>query len=407
MTNILNQAAMSPHVVTPEMFASRPVHPSTHGHLPDASVGAHHATVDHNSLAEHAVMPSLGLLDGLMHDDSVNDILVNGTKYIYVDRFGKLSDSGLCFNSNEEVLGIAERIMRAVNQFWVPERPIIDTRLPDGSRVNIVGPPIAIDGVSISIRKFPKRSVTLDDMVSQGNISPELGSFLKECVRMRMNIIISGGTSVGKTTMLNALSAAIPNDERVVTIEDSAELRMQQPHVVRLEMKPERAVPDKLIPEVNARDLVKNALRMRPDRIILGEARGPESFDVIQAMNTGHDGSITTLHANSPRDALTRIETMSMSALPNLTAKILRGQMASALNLVIQIERDKDGNRRISHVSEICGMEGETIVMQDLVVFGPGPLGKGGMEYRWSQGSPRTPELVEAAQIAGFMKKLR
>ncbi len=394
MSAILNQNAMAPHVVTPEMFAKRFSEVS----LKDTGAANSKAVSDF-------VMPSLGVLDALLRDDSVNDILVNGTRNIFVDQAGKLVDSGLAFQTHEEVWDVAERIMKAINLYWVPERPIIDTRLPDGSRVNLVGPPIAIDGVSISIRKFPKHQITLDSMTESGQISPELSLFLKECARLKVNMLISGGTSTGKTTILNALSGAIPEEERIVTIEDSAELRLQQPNVVRLESKLSRTT-DKMIPEVSMRDLVKNALRMRPDRIVVGESRGAEAFDVLQAMNTGHDGSMTTLHANTPRDALSRLETMVMIAMPTLSTKVIRQQIGSALELVIQIARSKDGRRHISHVSEVCGMEGDMIIMQDLVTYAQSPQKPVG-EYRWAQVSPRSQTLIDAARTAGFIKGMR
>ena len=406
MSSILGHTHLSPQSVTPEMFQasnSEPTSPFSMQHQSEGRL-SRRAISERSMTASEFIMPSLGIIDTLMADDSVNDILVNGTHSIYIDRDGRLADCGLRYKSDEEVWQAAERIMRAINQYWDTERPIIDTRLPDGSRVNIVGPPIAVDGVTISIRKFPKRQVTLDGMSANGQITMELAAFLKECTRLRMNIVVSGGTSTGKTTLLNALSAAIPEDERIVTIEDSAELRLQQPHVVRLESKPTR-VTDKVIPEVTARDLVRNALRMRPDRIIVGESRGSEAFDVLQAMNTGHDGSMTTLHANSPRDALSRLETMTMVAIPNLTTKLVRHQIASALNLVLHIEREKDGTRHIGNVTEICGMEGDTIIMQDLMVYQPATA-KSKANYKWSMGSPRTPELAEAARNAGLMKTL-
>jgi pilus assembly protein CpaF len=405
MSSILKQTATSPQLVTPEMFAGQFAHTTAQ----EASFKAKASTPEGGSCpltAANFVMPNLGVLDQFIANDAVNDILVNGTQSIYIDSQGRLTDSGVRFETDAETWDVAERIMASVGLFWVPERPIIDTRLPDGSRVNIVGPPIAVDGVSISIRKFPKQHVTLDRMAEGGQLSQELAVFLKECARMRVNIVIAGGTSTGKTTLLNALSAAIPEDERIVTVEDSAELRLQQPHVVRLESKPSRVTDEKNIPEVSTRDLIKNALRMRPDRIIVGESRGPEAFDVLQAMNTGHDGSMTTLHANSSRDALSRLETMVMSAMPTLTSRTVRQHITSALHLVIQITRQKDGKRSISHVTEVCGMEGDTVIMQDLVTYIP-PTAKGPGEYRWAQGSPRNPMLIEAGRMAGFMKVLR
>lgn len=397
MSTIINQGG-APSVVTPEMFTQSAASPRVR----KASFKGGRAATQ-----SEFVMPSLGVLDTLIQDDSISDILVNGTQCIFIDRAGKLVDSGVRFASDAEVWEVAERIIASINAEWVADRPIVDTRLPDGSRVNIIAPPIAIDGVSISIRKFPKNQITLDSMVASGRMTPEIGTFLKECARLRMNIVVAGGTSTGKTTMLNALSAAIPEDERIVTIEDSAELRLQQPNVVRLETKPSRVRANATsVVEVSARDLVKNALRMRPDRIIVGESRGAEAFDMLQAMNTGHDGSMATLHANTPRDALSRLETMVMIAMPTLTTKVIRQQISSALQVIIQIARHKDGTRYISHISEVCGMEGEIIMMQDLITFAQSPQKPQG-EYRWAQVSPRAPELAEAARAAGFIKGMR
>lgn len=356
--------------------------------------------------AVHFKMPSLGVLDQLMADDAVSDILVNGINGIYTDRHGQLEDSGIRFASHEDVWLVAEAIMGAIGRHWTEDLPMIDTRLPDGSRVNIVGPPIAVDGVSISIRKFPKSQVTLERMAESGLISTELGCFLKECVRLRLNIIVSGSTSSGKTTMLNALSSGISIAERIVTIEDSAELRLQQPHVVRLEsLAAKQAESGAVAQAVTMRDLVKNALRMRPDRIILGESRGPEAFDVLQAMNTGHAGSMTTLHANNPRDAISRLETMVSIAMPQLALRIVRHQISSSINLVIQMSRTPEGVRHISHVSEVCGMEGETMVMQDLVTYVE-ESPKKPAHYRWASGSPRNKHVTEAARASGMMKTL-
>ena len=356
--------------------------------------------------AVHFQMPKLGILDQLMADDRVSDILVNGVNGIYTDRAGALEDSGLRFNNHEEIWEVAEAIMGAIGRHWTADVPMIDTRLPDGSRVNMVGPPIAVDGVSISIRKFPKTSITLERMAETGLISNEIAIFMKECVRQRMNIIVAGSTSSGKTTMLNALSSGISLSERVVTIEDSAELRLQQPHVVRLEALAAKHTDQGIAaPAVTMRDLVKNALRMRPDRIILGESRGPEAFDVLQAMNTGHAGSMTTLHANTPRDSISRLETMVSIAMPQLALRVVRQQIASAVNLVIQMSRTADGVRHISHISELCGMEGETMVMQDLVTYVEAANNKPA-HYRWASGSPRNKAVTDAARTAGLMKTL-
>lgn len=357
------------------------------------------------NISPSPAMPSLGVLDVLLADDSVSDILVNGRENIFIDRGGKMVDSGIRFRSQEDLCDIAARIMETIGQYWTDDRPIIDTRLPDGSRVNMVGPPIAIDGVSISIRKFPKNKITLDSMAESGKIPLQLAEFLKGCVRHRVNVLIAGSTSSGKTTLLSALASAANIDERIVTIEDSAEIKLSLPNIVRMESSPSRVTTpgEKPGEPVSMRDLVKNALRMRPDRIILGESRGAEAFDVLQAMNTGHDGSMTTLHANAPRDALGRLETMVMTAMPQLSLKIIRQQIASAVNLLIQTTRNKEGLRYISHITEVCGIEGETVVLQDLVTYKEGPNGTQG-EYKWGVGAPRNALVADAARSSGIMK---
>ncbi len=377
-----------------------------------AGVSSHVEAVPHASADTrfkhkviNTVMPNLGLLNQFMQDQAVGDIMVNGIHSIYIDRNGKLVDSGVRFKSHEEVWALAETIVKSVGQSISHERPMVDTRLPDGSRVNIVAPPMAVDGVSLSIRKFPNRQITLETMVSSGQLTPELAKFLSECVAKRLNIIVCGGTGSGKTTLLNALSGSIGADERVVTIEDSAELRLQQPHVVRLEAKI-ATTQDKLHTQVTIRDLVKNALRMRPDRIVVGESRGAEALDVLQAMNTGHDGSMTTLHANTPRDALSRLETMVGIAMPQLAIRQVRQQIASTVNLIVNMSRCKDGVRRVMFVSEVSGMEGEVVVMQDLVVYKDDAPGRPG-GFIWANGAPRHQLVTDAARSSGMMRGIR
>lgn len=350
-------------------------------------------------------MPDMGILNQFMQDQEIGEVMVNGTLSIYIDRKGKLVDSGLRFNSHEEIWEIADRMVKSVGQELPRERPVVDSRLPDGSRVNIIAPPMALDGVSMSIRKFPAHRITMDRMVESGQLTPEIAQFLAECIGKRMNTIVCGGTGSGKTTLLNALSSYIGNDERVVTIEDAAELRLQQPHVVRLEAKHEIR-QDRAHLSVSIRDLVKNALRMRPDRIVVGESRGAEALDVLQAMNTGHDGSMTSLHANTPRDALSRLETMVALAMPQLPIRLLRAQIASTVNLIINMARCKDGVRRIMYVSEVAGMEGEIIVMQDLITCVQSP-GDGQWYHRWANCAPKTPEIMEAARSSGLMRNMR
>lgn len=327
----------------------------------------------------------------LLADPSINDILINGPKAIYVERAGHLELTNLQFPDDHQVFELAEAIAAQVGRHVDPRRPLVDARLPDGSRVNIIAPPLAVDGTSISIRKFPQHEITLDSMAQTGNVSKSLGDFLKIAGKCRLNIIVSGGTGSGKTTLLNAISRHIDNTERVVTIEDAAELRLQQPHVVRLETKLISAGGNRA-EEVNMRDLMKNALRMRPDRIIVGEVRGPEAFDMMQAMNTGHDGSLTSIHANHPRDALARIENMINMANLNLAPQAVRQQIASAIHLIVQVSRMRDGHRRVVNISEVVGMESDIITMQELFNFqarGEGPDGKLQGEFKWTGIVPR------------------
>jgi pilus assembly protein CpaF len=311
-------------------------------------------------------MVGLGPLEPLLADDAVTDIMVNGPNQIYAERKGKLELTDVQFRDEAHLLNIAQRIVAAVGRRIDETSPICDARLLDGSRVNVIIPPLAIDGSSISIRKFSKKKITLEKMVETQNLSAKMCRLLQIAGRCRLNIIISGGTGSGKTTMLNAVSRNIDQGERVVTIEDAAELQLQQPHVVRLETRPANLEGNG---EITMRDLVKNALRMRPDRIILGEVRGGEAYDLLQAMNTGHDGSLGTLHANRPREALTRLENMVNMARLNLPPKAIREQIASAVNLIIQVSRMRDGVRRVSYISEVVGMEGDVIVTQDLYKY--------------------------------------
>ncbi|MDE3059704.1 MAG: CpaF family protein [Pseudomonadota bacterium] len=311
-------------------------------------------------------MLGFGPLEPLLKDDLITDIMVNGPYQIYVERKGKLELSDVKFRDNAHVMTVATRIVTGVGRRVDESTPICDARLPDGSRVNVIAPPCAIRGTSISIRKFSQKKITLDTMIGTKSISAPLCKLLKICGAIRLNIIISGGTGSGKTTMLNAVSRMISHGERIVTIEDAAELQLQQPHVVPLETRNANLEGEG---EITMRDLVKNALRMRPDRIILGEVRGGEAFDLLQAMNTGHDGSMGTLHANTPREALTRMENMIGMAGVNLPSKAVRTQIAGAVNLIVQISRMRDGVRRVTHVTEVVGMEGDVIITQDLFTF--------------------------------------
>jgi pilus assembly protein CpaF len=311
-------------------------------------------------------MLGLGPLEALLADETVNDIMVNGPKQVYVERRGKLELTDVKFRDDSHVMNIASRIVSAVGRRVDETNPLVDARLADGSRVNIIIAPLALDGPSISIRKFAKRRITLEMMAQQDNFSPEMAKVLMIAGRCRLNILISGGTGSGKTTLLNAMSQMIDPGERIVTIEDAAELQLQQPHVVRLETRPANLEGQG---EITQRDLVRNALRMRPDRIILGEIRAGEALDMLQAMNTGHDGSMCTIHANRPREALTRLENMVAMTGVKLPAEAVRSQIAGAVNLIVQIARMRDGVRRITHITEVVGMEGDVVTTQDLFTF--------------------------------------
>jgi pilus assembly protein CpaF len=311
-------------------------------------------------------MTGLGPLEQFLDDDEITDILANGPFSVYVERRGKLEKTNARFRDADHLVTIAQRIASAVGRRIDEASPMVDARLQDGSRVNIILPPLVLNGGTISIRKFPKRSLTLDMMVRQQNLSREIATILQVAARSRLNMLISGGTGSGKTTLLNAVSRYIDRDERVITVEDAAELRLQQPHVVQMETRPPNIEG---AGQVAQRELVRNALRMRPDRIIIGEVRGPEAFDMLQAMNTGHDGSMSTIHANSPRDALYRLENMVMMANLNLPLGAIRMHVASALNLIVHIERMRDGMRRVQSIAEVSGMNGEIITLRDLFAF--------------------------------------
>jgi len=348
-------------------------------------------------------MLGLGPLEPLLSDESITEIMVNGPKQVYIEKAGKLQLSDVTFRDNHHLMNICTRIVTAVGRRVDESTPLCDARLMDGSRVNIIIPPLALDGASISIRKFAKQKITLDHMIDWKSLSHSMGTVLKIAGACRLNILISGGTGSGKTTMLNALSRMIDAGERVVTIEDTAELQMQQPHVVRLETRPPNLEGKG---EINMRDLVKNALRMRPDRIILGEVRGAEAFDVLQAMNTGHDGSMCTLHANNPREALTRMENMIGMADLKLPQKAVREQIAGAVDLVVQVSRMRDGGRRCEAITEIVGMEGDVITTQDLFVYEfTGEDADGNLLGRFRSTGVR-PHFAEKAAYFGLEKAL-
>jgi pilus assembly protein CpaF len=311
-------------------------------------------------------MVGLGPLEPLLDDDGITDIMVNGPDRVFVERRGKLVLSQVRFRDIAHVGNVAQRIASAVGRRVDESSPMVDARLADGSRVNIIFPPLALNGACISIRKFARRKITFDSIVANGSASPEMAKVLRLAASARLNVIVSGGTGAGKTTLMNAMSQTIDPGERIITVEDAAELQLQQPHVVRLETRPPNLEGRG---EVTQRDLVRNALRMRPDRLIVGEVRGAEAFDMLQAMNTGHDGSMSTIHANTSRDAVTRIENMVQMGQPNLPLRAIRTQIVSAVDLILQLERMRDGVRRIVQVTEVIGLEGDIVTMNDIFHF--------------------------------------
>lgn len=308
----------------------------------------------------------LGPLEPLLKDPTISDILVNSHNTIYIERRGRLEATDVTFKDDEHLMRVIERIVSSVGRRIDESSPMVDARLADGSRVNAIIPPLSIDGPVLSIRRFGSEPLRMHALVENKALTKDIAEMLEMCVNARLNVLISGGTGAGKTTLLNALSAYIPENERIVTIEDSAELQLQQPHVVRLETRPPNIEGRG---EVGQRELVRNALRMRPDRIVIGEVRGGEAIDMLQAMNTGHDGSLTTIHANTPRDAVARLETMIQMTGMRLSDRAMRQQIASALDLVVQVARLSDGSRRVTSISEITGMEGETITMQEIFMY--------------------------------------
>jgi pilus assembly protein CpaF len=337
----------------------------------------------------------LGPLEPLLADKSISDILVNGARSVYIERRGRLEKAEVAFRDDAHLLQIIDRIVSRVGRRIDESSPMVDARLQDGSRVNAIIPPLAIDGPVLSIRRFGTDPLTIKDLIDLKALTPQLVQVLEACVKSRLNVLISGGTGAGKTTMLNSLSGFIPHNERLVTIEDSAELLLQQPHVVRLETRPPNIEGRG---EIAQRSLLKNSLRMRPDRIIVGEVRGEEAIDMLQAMNTGHDGGMTTIHANTPRDALARLETMIAMANLRISDKAMRQQICSAINLIIQVSRLSDGTRKVMSVSEVIGMEGEIITMQEIFKFVRTGVGMGGEvqgQFRPTGIRPRFSERLE------------
>ena len=341
----------------------------------------------------------LGPLELILKDPEVSDILINGPRDIYVERCGKMEKSGVTFRDNNHLMQIIDRIVSKVGRRVDETCPMVDARLEDGSRVNAIIPPLALDGAAMSIRRFGSNPLQLEDLLNFKALTPEMVMFLEGAMKARLNVVISGGTGSGKTTLLNTLSSFIPNTDRIITIEDAAEIQLQQDHVVRLETRPSNIEGKG---QISATDLVKNCLRMRPERIIIGECRGPEALDMLQAMNTGHEGSLTTLHANSPRDAISRMETMIMMAGFEMPVKAMRSQISSAVDLIVQANRLQGGPRKVTHITEVVGMEQDTIVMQDIFTYNQDGIDEEGRargRFVCTGVRPKAMERLEAAGV--------
>jgi pilus assembly protein CpaF len=342
-----------------------------------------------------------GPVEPLLRDPDITEIMVNGPDQIFVERFGRIHHVDASFVDEHHLRRVIDRIVSRVGRRVDESSPMVDARLPDGSRVNVVLPPVALDGSMLTIRKFAREAFTADDLIGFGTLTPEVAQFLYACVRARLDVVISGGTGSGKTTTLNVLSSFLPPDERIVTIEDAAELQLRQNHVLRLESRPPNIEGRG---EITVRDLVRNALRMRPDRIVIGEVRDGAALDLLQAMNTGHNGSLTTVHANSPRDSVARLETMSLMAGLDLPVRAIREQLASAVDLIVHQSRLRDGSRRVTHVTEVLGMEGEVVTMQDIFVFdhraGRDEHGRHLGSLRWTGLRPRLVDALADADVA-------
>lgn len=344
-------------------------------------------------------MTGFGPIQPLLDDPDVSEVMVNGPKKVFVEKNGKLTRSAITFDDDDHVARIIDRIILPLGRRVDADSPTVDARLPDGSRVNAVIRPVSIDGPCITIRKFKKDKLSIQQLIDYGSLNANMGDFIRACVLAHLNIVISGGTGSGKTTLLNVLSSFIPEGERVVTIEDAAELQLQQDHVLRLETKVANTDGRGA---VTIRDLVRNSLRMRPDRIVVGECRGGEALDMLQAMNTGHDGSLTTLHANTPRDALSRLETMVLMSGMDLPLKVVRQQIASAVDLIIQQTRLKDGSRKVTAITEVVGMEGDTVVMTDVFKFEPTGVGQDGKILGELKATGIRPNFGPKLEAAGF-----
>ena len=341
-----------------------------------------------------------GPINPLIHDPSVSEIMVNGPDQVYIEKKGKLTLSGVNFRDDSHVMRVVEKIVAPLGRRIDESSPMVDARLPNGSRVNVIIPPLSLNGPTITIRKFSEKPFTVKDLINFGTMTPNVAMLLKACVEARLNIVVSGGTGSGKTTTLNVISSFIPEDERIVTIEDAAELQLGQEHVIRLETRPPNIEGKGA---VTIRDLVRNSLRMRPDRIVVGEVRSGEALDMLQAMNTGHDGSLTTGHANTPRDMLARLETMVLMAGMELPVRAIREQIASAVDLIVQQSRLKDGTRRITHITEVTGMEGDIITLQDIFIFKQNGKDEKGRIHGSITPTGIKPAFVEKLEEAGIM----
>ena len=339
-----------------------------------------------------------GPLEILMKEEGIADIMINGPKNVFVEKNGRIIKHEVTFRDNEHLLQILDRIVSKVGRRVDETCPMVDARLPDGSRLNAIIPPLALDGASLTIRKFGANPLTLEKLLGFGAFTPEMVMFMEGAMKARCNMIISGGTGSGKTTLLNTLSSFIQNDHRIITIEDAAELQLQQEHVLRLETRPPNIEGKG---KISATDLVKNALRMRPDRIIIGECRGPETLDMLQAMNTGHDGSLTTVHANNPRDAISRIETLVLMGGTDLPMKAIRYQLSEAVNIIVQASRLQGGPRKVTHITEVLGMEGETVVTQDLFKFNVTGIDENGKAVGNFESTGVRPHCMERLEASG------
>ncbi len=340
-----------------------------------------------------------GPIQPLLDDPQISEVMVNGPQSVYVEKKGKVTKTDVTFDNDEHVLKIIEKIILPLGRRIDADNPTVDARLPDGSRVNAVIGPVAIDGPSITIRKFRKERFTVEDLIAFDSITQSMADFLRACVASRLSVVVSGGTGSGKTTLLNVLSGFIPEDERIVTIEDAAELQLQQDHVVRMETKNRNTDG---VGEVTVRDLVRNSLRMRPDRIVVGECRGGEALDMLQAMNTGHDGSLTTVHSNSPRDAISRLEILVMMAGMDLPVKVIRQQIASAVDVIVQQSRMKDGSRKVTAITEVVGMEGDTVVLTDIFKYEQTGLSADGKIEGSTKATGMRPLFNARLEAAGF-----